>query len=176
MTNDINGLVAFASHHEDPNCTYPAFDRHGRTVAERANPDYATALARIEAARQDKDQSEQELRAAIHRHDLALYRYAPLGRARDPAALLSHSEAHMESLRDDADAAKRRVKQVLADPTLQSLPTQRITVERDRWLTEREDGRRSDATARVLSGKRQFALSQDPHVQPETGHTYGFES
>jgi exodeoxyribonuclease V alpha subunit len=116
-----------------------AFEQHARALAGHAHPEHHTARADAQTAVQRRDRAWRTWQDTRAHYDLHLSFYGQLGDHRDPDGYLAETEQSVTVTRGRLDTAQERVTALLAEPTLRTLPTERITAEREQWRAARDD-------------------------------------
>jgi conjugative relaxase-like TrwC/TraI family protein len=178
MPTRAEDVAAFADWFDDTPRIRAAFERYGRVVAERGQPDYLVARDAAEHALAQRDEASRNYREAVNEYSVALSRYGRLGQVDDPAGRLAHTEQQISDLRVQAGSARDRASRVLADPTLRVLPTGRIAAERDCWQADRDAAETNLYAEPALRERREASrLGFDHHAwtpsTPDHGPSIG---
>jgi hypothetical protein len=138
MPTRIQEVASFAGWFDDTRRIDAAFEQYGRATAERAHPDHALARDAGDRAAGRRNDAGRAYQEAAGDYSRALSGYGRLSYVDDPAGRLAETDQSITTLRRQADAARERVGDLLAQPTLRVLPADRITAERDHWRADRD--------------------------------------
>jgi hypothetical protein len=145
MPTRTEHVAGFASRCDDAPRIHEAFECYARSRAEQAHPELLDqrADAVAAAARRDDAWSAYRTTEGQLRNDLA--RYGRLGQVDDPAGALADVGAAIPVLTAQLNEARAKTASVLSEPTLRTLPRDRIDAERDIWELDRQADRRPRA-------------------------------
>lgn len=125
------------------------------------------AQSRRDAAQAAHDRAQRDLTHARRQHEDRLARYQLTGGLVDPAARLADAERDVITAQHKLTAARLRIEQLRAEPTLLNQPTDRLTRERGRWRARHD---MPDIPIRPTSPP---ATRLRPDVRPPTPSTSG---
>ena len=176
LPSDASGLVAAADGVDDPYLGQ-AFTGYARTVAQAAHPEHGPAHAAADAARGIAQQARDASHQARTTYPTHLDDYGHLSFLADPASALAATARDVADLTDQLQAAHAAVRALLAEPTLRTLPPDRLHAEHQRWATDRHEQAQQerrgtparDVTPSPTSGGRQHERAAARHT-PEPSH------
>jgi thymidine kinase len=162
---DSARLARFAGGSDDRPALAAAFDAVARRAAERADPEHAVLRATADAARHEHERARHALAEAGRRGEEELGRFGAVGRAPDPAARLADLDRDIAADQRGLAAARARIAQLEAEPTLAAQPADRLAAERDAWRTARDADRRQ-----LPSSSRRQATAAAGFGEPQSRH------
>jgi len=126
---------------------WDTLDHFARGQAEHENPDAVAAIAAAENAADTRQAASRAYRDADSHYEQALARHGTLARAEYPEQLLIRLEGDLDVTERRFTEAQNTIAGLFGEPTIRTLPADRLTIERDQWRVER-DGRARERYAR----------------------------
>ena len=162
--------LAYLAAGSDTHQIHDAVHAYARAAADHAHPEHQAAIETAKATAEQAQQARATYRQAVENFDDQLARYGSLAYAPDPEARLARTEQEATALTVQADDARRQITTLLREPTLRSLPPDRIQTERDTWLHDRST---QHAAARRAAQAAARAVQIEPGRihRPEPGYT-----
>jgi exodeoxyribonuclease V alpha subunit len=153
VPTDPRGIATLAGSADDRARLRAAFDGSARRHAESSHPEHTRLTAEADAAQTAHGHARRDLAHARRQREDRLARLDATGHPFDPAAQLSHAHRDVAAAEQQLTAARARIAQLRAEPTVLSQPADRLTLERDRWRARHDlDGTPSRPTAPPPSG------------------------
>lgn len=138
LPTNTSKLVGLAAGFDDPRVG-PAIAGYAQKVAEVAHPDYAPAHATAHLARRTAQQALDDYHQTCADYPAQLDGDGHLATLPDPAGHLAPSARDVADLTDQLEAAHARVRALLAEPALRTLPPGRLETEHQQWATDRDE-------------------------------------
>jgi exodeoxyribonuclease V alpha subunit len=132
---DTHHIARVATWFDDRPALWTAFDTAARRAAEDAHREYAALRAAVDAAQHAQQQARQALAEARRQRDEQLAGFGAVAWTPDPAGRLADLDRTIAADQRELVAARARIAQLQAEPTLAAQPAERRAAERDAWRT-----------------------------------------
>jgi exodeoxyribonuclease V alpha subunit len=130
---DTHHIAQVAGWFDDRPAIWGAFDTVARRAAEGAHPEYAALRAAVHAAQHAHEQIRQALAEARRQRDEQLAGFGAVAWTPDLASRLADLDRNIAADQRELGAARARIAQLQAEPTLAAQPADRLAAERDAW-------------------------------------------
>jgi exodeoxyribonuclease V alpha subunit len=147
---DTRQIAHAAGWFDDRPALWAALDASARGAAEHGHPELAALRAAADAARHEHEQARRALAEdRRQRHELLAHLGALAGTPA-PAGRLIDTHRDIAARLHELAAAQARIALLTGEPSILSLPPDRLAQERDRWWARRNAARtqRTSATPR----------------------------
>ncbi len=128
---DTHHIAQVAGWFHDRPAIWAAVDTAARRAAEGAHPEYAELRAAVDAAQHAHEQARQALAEARRQRDEQLAGFGAVAWTPDPAGRLADLDRNIAADQRELVAARARIAQLQAEPTLAAQPADRLAAERD---------------------------------------------
>jgi exodeoxyribonuclease V alpha subunit len=143
-----------------------AIGAYGRAAAEHEHPQYRTAVQKALTAAEHARRTETAYYETVEAYDRRLINdFGTFTIYRDPVSLLDRLDGWVVEARSSHDAAVGHVHDLMAEPALRSLPTDRLQAQRDTWRHDRDAQIRAEQAA-----SQRAALGLDNPTRPTHVH------
>lgn len=157
MRQQADNIGWFAAAADDTLRIRDAFERHAREVAERSRPDYAVACSAASAAADRLDQTSRAYFDAPGHYSVPLSHYGRLAHLENPPEYQNEIESRLRDVRAGIAGVRDQIRDLLSEPAVRTLPSERIAAERDTWTIERD-------TARTAADRRSAQLNAQAYT------------
>jgi hypothetical protein len=161
LPHGLDGTAVVAASLDDTTGLHDAFTRHGRHIAERAHPGLPAAGETAHTAKATAAQAWAALQNAANHYEQQLWRYGTLARTPQPDQAVNLLDQRIIDTEQRLDQTRADLAALGHEPALRSLPTDRLTAERDTWQAHRTAQRRADIA---------HAARTRPSVRPRPNH------
>ena len=143
-----------------------AIGAYACAAAEHEHPQYCTAVQNALTAAEHARRTETAYYETVEAYDRRLINdFGTLTIYRDPVSLLDRLDGWVVEATSSHDAAVGHVHDLMAEPALRSLPTDRLQAQRDTWRHDRDAQIRAEQAA-----AERAALGLDNPTQPRHVH------
>jgi exodeoxyribonuclease V alpha subunit len=126
---DAHHIAQVGGWFDDRPAIWAAFDTAARRTAEGAHPEYAALRAAVDAGQHGHEQARQALAEARRQGDEQLAGFGAVAWTPDPAGRLADLDRNIAADQRELVAARARIAQLQAEPSLAAQLTDRLAAE-----------------------------------------------
>jgi len=127
---------------------WDTLDHVARGRAEHDNLDAVAAIAAAEQAAEARQVASRTYRDTDNYYEQAIAQHGTLARTEHPEQQLGRLQSDLQATERRLTQAQNTITGLLGEPTIRTLPADRLTVQRESWRVER-DGRTRERYART---------------------------
>ncbi|MDK3255268.1 MobF family relaxase [Blastococcus capsensis] len=135
LPTEAGELARVAGWFDDRPALWTAFDASAHRAAEQAHPEHAQLHTAVDATRLAAEQARRALAEARRERDQRLDPFEPMAWSPDPVGRLGGLQRDIAATRQDLTEVRVRIASLTAEPVLLAQPPDRLTREREAWIT-----------------------------------------